>query len=144
MFKLQELIKANMDTLAVRAAALIPAKFTHRSARLGAGTDRETSVCCCRFYPGAGWQQNSVTKEQGKTLADARGDVFRGLEVVEFACGVGTLQARAPSSEVSPELPPTLFSSRAPTQANNCKQADASAPFRDRLHFSRWASTTRM
>jgi len=30
----------------------------------------------------------SVTKEQGKTLADARGDVFRGLEVVEYACGI--------------------------------------------------------
>lgn len=29
-----------------------------------------------------------VTKEQGKTLADARGDVFRGLEVVEYACGM--------------------------------------------------------
>eukprot|EP00967_Tisochrysis_lutea_P092300 scaffold133004_cov18-Tisochrysis_lutea.AAC.3 len=26
--------------------------------------------------------------EQGKTLADARGDVFRGLEVVEYACGM--------------------------------------------------------
>eukprot|EP00903_Cladosiphon_okamuranus_P015999 g14775.t1 len=31
----------------------------------------------------------SITLEQGKTLADARGDVFRGLEVVEQACGVG-------------------------------------------------------
>ena len=31
-----------------------------------------------------------ITKEQGKTLADARGDVFRGLEVVEAACGAGT------------------------------------------------------
>ena len=31
---------------------------------------------------------HSITQEQGKTLADARGDVFRGLEVVEFACGV--------------------------------------------------------
>eukprot|EP00904_Undaria_pinnatifida_P005128 jgi/Undpi1/1745/HiC_scaffold_11.g05134.m1 len=30
-----------------------------------------------------------ITMEQGKTLADARGDVFRGLEVVEQACGVG-------------------------------------------------------
>jgi malonate-semialdehyde dehydrogenase (acetylating)/methylmalonate-semialdehyde dehydrogenase len=28
-----------------------------------------------------------ITKEQGKTLADARGDVFRGLEVVETTCG---------------------------------------------------------
>ncbi|CAN0184063.1 unnamed protein product, partial [Scytosiphon promiscuus] len=31
----------------------------------------------------------SITLEQGKTLADARGDVFRGLEVVEQACGAG-------------------------------------------------------
>ena len=31
---------------------------------------------------------HSITAEQGKTLADARGDVFRGLEVVEFACGM--------------------------------------------------------
>lgn len=30
----------------------------------------------------------SITREQGKTLADARGDVFRGFEVVEQACGV--------------------------------------------------------
>lgn len=28
-----------------------------------------------------------ITREQGKTLADARGDVFRGLEVVEASCG---------------------------------------------------------
>jgi len=27
-----------------------------------------------------------ITKEQGKTLADAQGDVFRGLEVVEYSC----------------------------------------------------------
>ncbi|MEW5301309.1 MAG: hypothetical protein WDW36_004174 [Sanguina aurantia] len=30
----------------------------------------------------------SITSEQGKTLADAKGDVFRGLEVVEAACGI--------------------------------------------------------
>ncbi len=34
----------------------------------------------------------TLTTEQGKTLADAQGDVFRGLEVVEHACSVGTLQ----------------------------------------------------
>lgn len=33
----------------------------------------------------------SITIEQGKTLADARGDVFRGLEVIESACGVAPL-----------------------------------------------------
>lgn len=34
----------------------------------------------------------AITLEQGKTLADARGDVFRGLEVVEQACGMGQYQ----------------------------------------------------
>src|SRR5665213_2292314 len=32
-----------------------------------------------------------LTAEQGKTLPDSEGDVFRGLEVVEHACSVGTL-----------------------------------------------------
>lgn len=51
MFKLQHIIRENMDKLAL-----------------------------------------SITTEQGKTLADARGDVFRGLEVVEQACGMATYQ----------------------------------------------------
>ncbi|MEP6883129.1 MAG: CoA-acylating methylmalonate-semialdehyde dehydrogenase [Gammaproteobacteria bacterium] len=34
----------------------------------------------------------TLSAEQGKTLADAEGDVFRGLEVVEHACGIGSLQ----------------------------------------------------
>lgn len=33
-----------------------------------------------------------LSAEQGKTLADAEGDVFRGLEVVEHAANIGTLQ----------------------------------------------------
>ena len=33
-----------------------------------------------------------LTAEQGKTLPDAEGDVFRGLEVVEHAANIGTLQ----------------------------------------------------
>ena len=32
-----------------------------------------------------------VTRENGKTIADARGEVRRGIEVVEFACGAPTL-----------------------------------------------------
>lgn len=34
----------------------------------------------------------TLTAEQGKTLADAEGDVFRGLEVVEHAANIGNLQ----------------------------------------------------
>ncbi|TBW11862.1 CoA-acylating methylmalonate-semialdehyde dehydrogenase [Azotobacter chroococcum subsp. isscasi] len=33
-----------------------------------------------------------LSAEQGKTLADAEGDVLRGLEVVEHAAGIGNLQ----------------------------------------------------
>ena len=33
-----------------------------------------------------------LTREQGKTLPDAEGDVFRGLKVVEHAANIGTLQ----------------------------------------------------
>ncbi|KAJ8529935.1 hypothetical protein K7X08_036770 [Anisodus acutangulus] len=43
----------------------------------------------------------SVTTEQGKTLKDAQGDVFRGLEVVEHACGMATLQMGEYVSNVS-------------------------------------------
>src|SRR6202451_2359159 len=34
----------------------------------------------------------TLSAEQGKTLADAEGDVFRGLEVVKHACSIGSLQ----------------------------------------------------
>jgi malonate-semialdehyde dehydrogenase (acetylating)/methylmalonate-semialdehyde dehydrogenase len=34
---------------------------------------------------------NILTEEQGKTLIDAEGDIFRGLEVVEYSCSMGTL-----------------------------------------------------
>ncbi|MQL76666.1 hypothetical protein Taro_009072 [Colocasia esculenta] len=60
MFKLQELIRRDMDKLAL-----------------------------------------SITTEQGKTLKDAQGDVFRGLEVVEHACGMATLQMGEFVSNVS-------------------------------------------
>ncbi len=34
----------------------------------------------------------TLTAEQGKTLLDAEGDIFRGLEVVEHAANIGSLQ----------------------------------------------------
>jgi malonate-semialdehyde dehydrogenase (acetylating) / methylmalonate-semialdehyde dehydrogenase len=33
----------------------------------------------------------SITDERGKVLSDALGEVQRGLEVVEFACGIPSL-----------------------------------------------------
>jgi malonate-semialdehyde dehydrogenase (acetylating)/methylmalonate-semialdehyde dehydrogenase len=43
----------------------------------------------------------SITDEHGKTLADARGEVTRGLEVVEFACGIPHLLKGEYSDQVS-------------------------------------------
>ncbi|KAL8136593.1 hypothetical protein V2J09_002594 [Rumex salicifolius] len=43
----------------------------------------------------------NITTEQGKTQKDAQGDVFRGLEVVEHASGMATLQMGEFASNVS-------------------------------------------
>ena len=43
----------------------------------------------------------AVTREHGKVLDDARGEVARGLENVEFACGIPHLLKGAAASEVA-------------------------------------------
>ncbi|MEV8504991.1 CoA-acylating methylmalonate-semialdehyde dehydrogenase [Actinoplanes sp. NPDC051475] len=53
-----------------------------------------------------------ITDEHGKVLSDARGEVQRGLEVVEFACGVPTLLKGDFSDQVSTGV--DLYSFRAP------------------------------
>ena len=42
-----------------------------------------------------------LTSEHGKVLSDALGEIARGLEVVEFACGLGHLTKGAYSENVS-------------------------------------------
>src|SRR5215212_4710487 len=42
-----------------------------------------------------------ITREHGKVLSDARGEVTRGLEVVEFACGIGQLLKGENTPQVS-------------------------------------------
>jgi malonate-semialdehyde dehydrogenase (acetylating)/methylmalonate-semialdehyde dehydrogenase len=53
-----------------------------------------------------------ITDEHGKVLADALGEVQRGLEVVEFACGIPTLLKGAYSDQVSKDV--DSFSYREP------------------------------
>ncbi|MEP7090115.1 MAG: aldehyde dehydrogenase family protein, partial [Nocardioidaceae bacterium] len=43
----------------------------------------------------------AITDEHGKVLSDAAGEVQRGLEVVEFACGIPTLLKGEYSDQVS-------------------------------------------
>ncbi|MEA2492681.1 MAG: malonate-semialdehyde dehydrogenase (acetylating) / methylmalonate-semialdehyde dehydrogenase, partial [Thermoleophilaceae bacterium] len=42
-----------------------------------------------------------ITREHGKVLSDAAGEVQRGLEVVEFACGLGHLLKGEMSAQIS-------------------------------------------
>ncbi len=43
----------------------------------------------------------AVTSEHGKVLEDAKGEVARGIENVEFACGIPTLLKGSSNSEIS-------------------------------------------
>lgn len=45
-----------------------------------------------------------ITAEHGKVLSDARGEVQRGLEVIEFACGIPTLLKGDYSDQVSGDV----------------------------------------
>lgn len=53
-----------------------------------------------------------ITKEHGKTLADARGSIQRGIDVVEFACGIPAHLKGSYSEEVSSEI--DVYSVRQP------------------------------
>ncbi|MDH4016511.1 MAG: CoA-acylating methylmalonate-semialdehyde dehydrogenase [Actinomycetota bacterium] len=53
-----------------------------------------------------------ITEEHGKVLSDARGEVTRGLEVVEFACGIPHLLKGGYSSGVSANV--DVYSLREP------------------------------
>ena len=45
-----------------------------------------------------------VTLENGKTLEDAKGDVLRGLQVVEHACSITSLQQGETVSGISKDM----------------------------------------
>jgi malonate-semialdehyde dehydrogenase (acetylating)/methylmalonate-semialdehyde dehydrogenase len=53
-----------------------------------------------------------ITDEHGKVLSDARGEVQRGLEVIEFACGIPQLLKGEYSDQVSNDI--DTFSFREP------------------------------
>ncbi|MCF8478079.1 MAG: aldehyde dehydrogenase family protein, partial [Pseudolabrys sp.] len=53
-----------------------------------------------------------LSSEHGKTVPDARGDIQRGLEVVEFACGIPHLMKGEYSEDAGPGI--DLYSMRQP------------------------------
>jgi malonate-semialdehyde dehydrogenase (acetylating)/methylmalonate-semialdehyde dehydrogenase len=57
----------------------------------------------------AGEVAATVTAEHGKTLDDARGELQRGLEVVEFACGIAHLMKGEASEQISTRVDSTSY-----------------------------------
>ena len=53
-----------------------------------------------------------LAREHGKTIGDARGDIQRGLEVVEFACGIPQLMKGEYTESAGPGI--DLYSMRQP------------------------------
>src|SRR3972149_2904809 len=56
-----------------------------------------------------------LAREHGKTIPDARGDIQRGVEVVEFACGIPHLMKGEFSDSAGPGI--DLYSMRQPLGA---------------------------
>jgi len=53
-----------------------------------------------------------LSSEHGKTLADSRGDIMRGIEVIEFACGIPHLQKGEYTESAGPGI--DIYSMRQP------------------------------
>ena len=69
-----------------------------------------------------------LTAEQGKTLPDAEGDVFRGLEVVEHAAGIGNLQLGELANNVANGVTPTPCCSPGRARASRPSTSPAMIP----------------
>jgi malonate-semialdehyde dehydrogenase (acetylating)/methylmalonate-semialdehyde dehydrogenase len=62
-----------------------------------------------------------LSSEHGKTVADSRGDIQRGLEVAEFACGIPNLMKGEYTAAAGPGI--DLYSMRQPLGAIACGNA---------------------
>ena len=51
----------------------------------------------------------NITQEQGKTLIDAEGDVFRGLQVVEHVCGIPSLTQGESLAGIAKDMDTTSY-----------------------------------
>ena len=74
-------------------AAVPVAKRAQVMFRFKALLERDTDRICL-----------AISEENGKTLDDARGELIRGIEVVEYACGAGELLKGEHSKNVGPAI----------------------------------------
>lgn len=74
-------------------AATPPAKRAQVMFRFKALLERDADRICA-----------AIAREHGKTVDDARGELIRGIEVVEYACGAGQLLKGEHSRDVGPGI----------------------------------------
>ncbi|MGH3586463.1 MAG: CoA-acylating methylmalonate-semialdehyde dehydrogenase, partial [Pseudonocardia sp.] len=100
--------RADVDTAVQAAAAAFPA-WSQSSL-----SQRTKILFAFRELVNARTQELAeiVSDEHGKVVSDARGEVQRGLEVIEYACGIPTLLKGEYSDQVSSGV--DLFSFREP------------------------------
>ena len=82
--------------VAAASADEVRAAIDDAAAAAGSGSQnpQRRARVLMRFLELANAEMDSLAEllssEHGKTIADARGDIQRGLEVVEFTCGIHT------------------------------------------------------
>jgi malonate-semialdehyde dehydrogenase (acetylating) / methylmalonate-semialdehyde dehydrogenase len=102
---------ASSDDVGLAVSAAVDASHSWRSASLS----KRTSVMFAMrelLHQRAGEVAALITAEHGKVLTDAAGEVARGLEVVEFACGIPQLLKGGFSENVSTKV--DVYSIRQP------------------------------
>src|SRR5579883_3251013 len=98
----------------------LPRSTPRRGRRSGAGPRRRPcgARLLCRFRQrleaATGQIASAISREYGKTLNDARAEIARGLEVVEFACAVPGLLKREYSEGVVAGVTPLNFPAMVP------------------------------
>ena len=74
---------------------------------------KKNMVCCCSVVLSRNVDENlnvqrriaeNISKEQGKTVADAEGSCLRGLQVVESCCSVTFLQTGETMHSVAKDM----------------------------------------
>ena len=101
--------KAEVEQAIANAAGRAAGLGRHQSA---APRARDVQVPRADRRPNTTTSRELLSSEHGKTFADAKGDIQRGLEVVEFACGIPHLLKGEYTEGAGPGI--DLYSMRQP------------------------------
>ena len=110
----EEVARVDFATVEVVDAALAAAKAAAKEWRTTSLAKRTQVLFAFREILNSRKEElaRAITREHGKVFSDALGEVTRGLEVVEFACGIPHLMKGSYSETVSTSI--DVYSIRQP------------------------------